>query len=65
MNIGMNEQSTYQGWQCPNCKQWITTSQHACQPITYSYPQNTDAAIMERIAKALEKIAEQLEIFRK
>lgn len=54
------------GWQCPNCKQWVTSTWHNCPQLNnypsqyYTYQPYIDPAVLERIAKALEAIATQL-----
>ena len=52
------------GWQCGACGAWIPYGQsHHCPNVnyTYSYYPYIDNQILERIASALERIANQLE----
>ena len=52
--------SSSPGWLCTGCGQWVDKATHICWG-TDSRVKSVEVAALERIAAALEKIAEKLE----
>lgn len=64
-----NNFNTDCGWTCPNCGTWVSPgTYHTCYGTPNTYPQATTiwrwdySALLERIAVALERIADSLDV---